>query len=138
MMIIEFQLLLHISLHLILLILTNTISFYDTMTQIFKKEEKLCFLRKLANSLILEHCVSQVRGLSLATMHCSGNISPQHVLHKLSQLCTAVSSNKGRVYVPNYCERLVMYFKDLNLARNDKWGSNMLVAFLQQVSDFFS
>uniref|UniRef100_A0A8D8QIW2 Cytoplasmic dynein 2 heavy chain 1 n=2 Tax=Cacopsylla melanoneura TaxID=428564 RepID=A0A8D8QIW2_9HEMI len=84
-------------------------------------------------SLILEHCLSQLHGVVLATIHCSASISPQHLLHKLSHLCMTVSSTRGRVYVPNNCERVVLYFKDLNLARNDKWGSNMLVAFLQQI-----
>ncbi|KAI5737300.1 hypothetical protein M8J76_012015 [Diaphorina citri] len=87
-------------------------------------------------SLILEDCLSQIRGVELATIHCSASITPQHVLHKLSQLCMTVSSNRGRVYVPNNGERLVLYFKDLNLARNDKWGSNMLVAFLQQIISY--
>lgn len=44
-----------------------------------------------------------------------------------------MSSNTGRVYRPRNAERLILYFKDINLAKPDKWGSSMLIAFLQQV-----
>jgi dynein heavy chain 2 len=44
-----------------------------------------------------------------------------------------ISSNTGRVYRPKNGENLILYFKDLNLARPDKWGTSMLIAFLQQV-----
>lgn len=44
-----------------------------------------------------------------------------------------ISSNTGRVYRPKDCERLVLYLKDLNLPKPDKWGTSQLIAFLQQV-----
>ncbi|KAL4829789.1 hypothetical protein H8958_009079 [Nasalis larvatus] len=34
---------------------------------------------------------------------------------------------------PKDCERLVLYLKDINLPKLDKWGTSTLVAFLQQV-----
>ena len=51
----------------------------------------------------------------------------------LLQVCMVISSNTGRVYRPKNSEHLILYFKDLNLARPDKWGTSMLIAFLQQV-----
>ena len=48
-----------------------------------------------------------------------------------------ISSNTGRVYRPKDCERLVLYLKDLNLPKPDKWGTSQLIAFLQQVKTFF-
>ena len=67
-------------------------------------------------------------------MHCSAQTSPLHVLQKLQQCCMVISSNTGRVYRPKDCERLVLYLKDLNLPKPDKWGTSQLIAFLQQVS----
>ncbi len=48
-------------------------------------------------------------------------------------MCMAVSSSQGRVLRPKECDRLILYLKDLNLANPDKYGTCMLVAFLQQV-----
>ena len=44
-----------------------------------------------------------------------------------------ISTNTGRVYRPKDCERLIVYLKDLNLPKPDKWGTSQLIAFLQQV-----
>nr|CAD7594424.1 unnamed protein product [Timema genevievae] len=84
-------------------------------------------------SLILNHCFNKLRATEVSTIHCSAQITPQHVLQKLSQVCMVISSNTGRVYRPKNSEHLILYFKDLNLARPDKWGTSMLIAFLQQV-----
>jgi len=45
-----------------------------------------------------------------------------------------MSTNAGRVYKSKDGERLILYFKDLNLVRPDKWGTCQLVEFLNQVS----
>ena len=37
------------------------------------------------------------------------------------------------MYRPKDAERLVLYLKDINLPKPDKWGTSMLIAFLQQV-----
>ena len=44
-----------------------------------------------------------------------------------------VSSSNGRVFRPKECDRLILYLKDLNLANPDKYGTCMLIAFLQQI-----
>ena len=50
----------------------------------------------------------------------------------------AISTTNGRVYRPRDCERLILYLKDLNLPKPDKWGTSQLIAFLQQVSIYLS
>ncbi|KAJ9599678.1 hypothetical protein L9F63_026474, partial [Diploptera punctata] len=75
-------------------------------------------------SLILKHCFSKLRSTEVAVIHCSAQITPQHVLQKLSQVCMVISSNTGRVYRPRNTDNLILYFKDINLARPDKWGTN--------------
>ncbi|XP_076054654.1 dynein cytoplasmic heavy chain beethoven [Oratosquilla oratoria] len=84
-------------------------------------------------SLLLRHCFNQVRSTQVAVIHCSAYTEPQHVLQKLSQVCMVISTNTGRVYRPKDCERLVLYLKDLNLPKPDKWGTCQLITFLQQV-----
>ncbi|CAH1776602.1 unnamed protein product [Owenia fusiformis] len=83
--------------------------------------------------LLLRHYFDQLRSTQVATVHCNAQTSPTHVLQKLNQTCMVISTNTGRVYRPKDCERLVLYLKDLNLPKPDKWGTSMLIAFLQQV-----
>jgi dynein heavy chain 2 len=84
-------------------------------------------------SLLLNYCFEQMRSTQVATIHCSAQTNPLHVLQKLGQVCMTISSNTGRVYRPKDCERLILYMKDLNLPKPDKWNTSQLTAFLQQV-----
>ncbi|KAM4699205.1 cytoplasmic dynein 2 heavy chain 1 [Discoglossus pictus] len=83
--------------------------------------------------MLLRYAFSQLRSTHIATVHCSAQTSPRHILQKLTQTCLVISTNTGRVYRPKDCERLVLYLKDINLPKPDKWGTSTLVAFLQQV-----
>lgn len=97
------------------------------------KFNSLCVFGSLMSRLLLRHCFEQLRSTQVAVVHCSAQTSPMHVLQKLQQCCMVISSNTGRVYRPKDCERLVLYLKDLNLPKPDKWGTSQLIAFLQQV-----
>uniref|UniRef100_W5MJK1 Cytoplasmic dynein 2 heavy chain 1 n=1 Tax=Lepisosteus oculatus TaxID=7918 RepID=W5MJK1_LEPOC len=83
--------------------------------------------------MLLHYAFSQLRSTQVATVHCSAQTSSRHVLQKLTQTCLVISSNTGRVYRPKDCERLILYLKDINLPKPDKWGTSNLIAFLQQV-----
>ncbi|CAB3978327.1 cytoplasmic dynein 2 heavy chain 1-like [Paramuricea clavata] len=83
--------------------------------------------------LLLRHCFESLRSTQVAMVHCSAQTSPIHVLQKLQQTCMVISSNTGRVYRPKDCERLILYLKDINLPKPDKWGTSQLIAFIQQV-----
>ncbi|XP_077984893.1 cytoplasmic dynein 2 heavy chain 1-like [Glandiceps talaboti] len=83
--------------------------------------------------MILKHCFEQLRSTQVAMIHCSAQTSPTHILQKLAQTCMVISTNTGRVYRPKDSERLVLYLKDINLPKPDKWGTSQLIAFLQQV-----
>ena len=84
-------------------------------------------------SKVLQHCFKKLRGSKVATIHCSANITPIHVMEKLSQVCLSVSSSNGRVFTPKEADRLILYFKDLNLSKPDKYGTSQLISFLQQI-----
>lgn len=83
--------------------------------------------------MLLHHALSHLRSTQVAVIHCSAQTSSRHVLQKLSQTCLLLSSNTGRVFRPKDCENLVLYLKDINLPKPDKWGTSNLIAFLQQV-----
>ncbi|KAK6296185.1 hypothetical protein J4Q44_G00338980 [Coregonus suidteri] len=83
--------------------------------------------------MLLRYAFSRLRSTQVAVVHCSAQTSSRHVLQKLSQTCLLLSSNTGRAYRPKDCENLVLYLKDINLPKPDKWGTSNLIAFLQQV-----
>ena len=47
-----------------------------------------------------------------------------------------VSTAEGRVLRPKDSERLILYFKDLNLPKPDKYETIQLISFLQQLITF--
>lgn len=83
--------------------------------------------------MLLRYALSRLRSTQVAVVHCSAQTSSRHVLQKLGQTCMLLSSNTGRVFRPKDCENLVLYLKDINLPKPDKWGTSNLTAFLQQV-----
>ncbi|KAJ7995299.1 hypothetical protein DPEC_G00243100 [Dallia pectoralis] len=83
--------------------------------------------------MLLRYAFSRLRSTQVAVVHCSAQTSSRHVLLKLSQTCLLLSSNTGRAYRPKDCENLILYLKDINLPKPDKWGTSNLIAFLQQV-----
>ena len=97
------------------------------------RKSSLLMLVHYYGRLLLRHCFEQLRSTQVAVVHCSAQTTPMHVLQKLQQSCMVISSNTGRVYRPKDCERLVLYLKDLNLPKPDKWGTSQLIACLQQV-----
>ena len=68
---------------------------------------------------------------SLAPQDCTLLCAHLHL-----QVCMVISTNTGRVYRPRDCERLIIFLKDINLPKPDKWGTSQLIAFLQQVGCF--
>ena len=66
-------------------------------------------------------------------MHCSAQTLAQHVIHKLASVCQISQTQTGRVYRPKDAARVVLYLKDINLPKPDKYDTAELVAFLQQL-----
>ena len=102
--------------------------------------------------LLLRYSFEQLRSVQVAVIYCSAQTNATHVIQKLTQVysvappifmrvhvfalfqvCMVISTNTGRVYRPRDSERLIVYLKDLNLPKPDKWGTSQLIAFLQQV-----
>eukprot|EP00051_Salpingoeca_urceolata_P021875 m.349048 g.349048 ORF g.349048 m.349048 type:complete len:4259 (-) comp19881_c0_seq4:199-12975(-) len=85
---------------------------------------------------ILRDCISQLRSTTVAMLHCNAQTSAEDVLQKLSQVCMTINTNTGRVFRPKDSERLVLFLKDINLPKPDKWGTSALIAFLQQLVSY--
>ncbi|KAJ3052006.1 Cytoplasmic dynein 2 heavy chain 1 [Rhizophlyctis rosea] len=83
--------------------------------------------------MLLRHCFSKLKSTSIATIHCSAQTRSSHILQRLQQTCSAVQSTTGRVLRPRDAERLILYLKDINLPKPDKYETVELVQFLQQV-----
>ena len=49
------------------------------------------------------------------------------------QFCVAVNGAQGRIYRPKGARRLILYLKDINLPKPDKYNTSQIIAFLQQV-----
>ena len=84
-------------------------------------------------TLLLEDCFQSLKHSNVATIHCSAQTNASHVLQKLNDNCSVFSTNKGRVYRPKEGDRLILFLKDLNLCKPDKYDTIQLVAFLQQL-----
>ena len=84
-------------------------------------------------NMLLSRLFAAQRGTQVAVVHCSAQTLSTHVIHKLSQQCLVSQTQSGRLYRPKDAARLVLYLKDINLPKPDKYETAELVAFLQQL-----
>ncbi len=87
-------------------------------------------------SMLIKHAYSEIRKshkINFATMHCNSQTNAQHVIQKLYQVCMKINSGSGKLLKPKECYRQVLYLKDINLPKPDKYQTIQLVSFLQQV-----
>jgi dynein heavy chain 2, cytosolic len=87
-------------------------------------------------SMLLRNAMASLRSVDVATVHCSARTSAENIIQKIQQSCAAFSSSSGRVYRPKSAERLILYLKDLNLPKPDKYDTIQLIAFLQQLISY--
>jgi dynein heavy chain 2, cytosolic len=88
-------------------------------------------------NLVLKQCFTELRSTQVAVIHCSAQTNPSNVVQKLAQTCIQLSSISGRTFKPKECENLILFLKDINLPKPDKWGTSQLITFLQQVLKIF-
>eukprot|EP00049_Salpingoeca_infusionum_P001770 m.50835 g.50835 ORF g.50835 m.50835 type:complete len:4155 (+) comp11193_c0_seq1:125-12589(+) len=82
---------------------------------------------------VLFNLFRQQRSTSIAVLHCNAQTGPSDVIQKIEQSCVAMTAAGGRVYRPREGEHLLLYVKDLNLPKPDKWNTSFIVQFLQQM-----
>jgi dynein heavy chain 2 len=86
--------------------------------------------------MLIDHMVGQRKGTSVTALHCNAQTTAEHVIQRIRQACTLYSTNSGRLYRPRDGDRLVLFLKDVNLPRPDKYDTCALIAFLQQLVTF--
>ncbi|EGD76743.1 dynein heavy chain isotype 1B [Salpingoeca rosetta] len=100
-------------------------------------EQRLDFIlvgpEGVGKSNLLFQLFAQQQRASVAIMHCNAQTTPQDVVQTLSQACMVLTTNVGRVFRPKEGESLILYIKDINLPKPDKWGTSFIVQFLQQL-----
>ena len=87
-------------------------------------------------NMLLMHALSKQRGTTVTTLHCNAQTTAANVIQRIQQACVEQHSNNGRVLRPRTGDRLVLYLKDINLPKPDKYNTCMLIAFLQQLVTF--
>lgn len=91
--------------------------------------------------------------MEIVTIHCTASLKPNFVISKLLEVsvfeiinniwnnnrnfkqlkhCLTVNGLKGKLLKPSK-GFVVIYFKNLELLKPDKWGTNMLIEFISQV-----
>eukprot|EP00960_Hanusia_phi_P074745 768303-Hanusia_phi.AAC.3 len=83
-------------------------------------------------STMLRAHFKKFRNVEVAVLNCNAQTSAIHVIQKLQHYCTVTTSKSGRVYRPK-AERLILYLKDINLPKPDKYDTIQLISFLQQI-----
>lgn len=71
-----------------------------------------------------------MKSTQLAIINCNAQTSAFAVIQKLNQMCSQSTNSQGRVYRPKECQRLIIYLKDINLPKPDKYETIQLISFL--------
>nr|BCL66104.1 cytoplasmic dynein 1b heavy chain [Volvox africanus] len=83
---------------------------------------------------LLEYCFKRIIGVQVAVVNCSAQTSANNVIQKLVQVCgKPVTTTNGKSLRPPDNTRVILYLKDLNLPRPDKYNTCQLISFLQQL-----
>uniref|UniRef100_A0A8R1DG42 Cytoplasmic dynein 2 heavy chain 1 n=1 Tax=Caenorhabditis japonica TaxID=281687 RepID=A0A8R1DG42_CAEJA len=82
---------------------------------------------------LLKHCFENDADSQLATLYCSAQSSSSHLLQLIQQNCVQASNPSGRVWKPKDRPNMILFLKGINLPAPDKYGTNELLALLQQL-----
>ncbi|KAF1768244.1 hypothetical protein GCK72_000056 [Caenorhabditis remanei] len=82
---------------------------------------------------LLKHCFQMDPESQLASLYCSAQSSSVHLLQLIQQNCVQASNPTGRVWRPKDRPNMILFLKGINLPAPDKYGTNELLALLQQL-----
>ena len=66
-------------------------------------------------------------------IYCNSQTNSQQVIGQLLESCARSTNASGPILRPKDCAKLVLYLRDINLAKPDEYESTELISFLQQV-----
>ncbi|CAD6190911.1 unnamed protein product [Caenorhabditis auriculariae] len=115
--------------------LDTLMSFTDDTSQDIRKED---VEREEFRPFVLTADAQRYRDLQdpdsqMATVYCSAQSNSSHLLHVLQQNCFQASNPQGRVLRPKEKTNLIFFLKSIHLPAADKYGTNELLAFLEQL-----
>ena len=67
------------------------------------------------------------------TIYCNSQTNSQQIISQLLESCARSTTAAGPILRPKDCTRLILYLRDINLARPDEYESTELISFLQQI-----
>ena len=107
----------------------------DIIMPWLKNQEPFIFVgpEGAGKQMILRTCFNKLHSVNVVTIHCSSQTKAVHIIRQLNQHCLSLSTNQGRALKPKDCERLILYLKDINLPKPDKYNTVELISFLQQL-----
>ncbi|VEN39261.1 unnamed protein product [Callosobruchus maculatus] len=85
-----------------------------------------------AKTSMLQTLVNERTDASMVILYCTAHLGPSSVVTKLFENCILVNAHKGKVLKPKK-GNLILHLKNLHLLKPDKWGSNILIEFLNQL-----
>ena len=85
---------------------------------------------------LLFHCVKKLSSTNLVKIYCNSRTLPEDVKIKIYEAYLPYNSNFGRVLYPKKFDNIILYIKNLNIPRPDKWGTVQLVSFIRQIATY--
>ncbi|KAK8882498.1 Cytoplasmic dynein 2 heavy chain 1 [Tritrichomonas musculus] len=89
--------------------------------------------RGSGKTTVLNHIFKMLTSTSIVVVNCSAKTDANSLMSKLMQQCQIASTATGQVLRPRATEKALVFFKNFDLPRPDKWGTVQLISFLQQL-----
>ena len=85
---------------------------------------------------LLFHCVKELSSTRLVKVYCNSRTSPDDLKSRIYEAYTPYNSNVGRVLHPKQFDNVIIFIKNLDIPRPDKWGTVHLVSFIRQIAAY--
>jgi len=87
-------------------------------------------------NLLINNAVSQLKSCNISVINCTSQTTSTNIIQKLQQICTYSNTSKGRALRPKDCQKIILFLKDINLPKPDKYNTIQLISFLHQIVSY--
>ena len=84
-------------------------------------------------SLLVKYCQGQFPSCNFVEMNCSSMSNPSELVSIIESVGIIGQGKNGRVIRPKGFDQAIILVRGVNIPQKDKWGTNMLYAFLTQL-----
>jgi len=84
-------------------------------------------------AMVINHCFAAQPRTAVVEINCSAQTTATNAVQKLLHVCSTANTNIGKVLRPKNSEHLVLFFRNLNLPKTDKYDTSQIIQFLQQL-----